>query len=196
MDTSTISAKDRQQLEELLDRFDRALREARSGALPDIEEHLGSYQGKARQYLRREMEALVSDLVRGEYVKLRRIGGGGMGDVFLVRHTILGREFALKEIKLEALQQGDRDEFSGRFQREIAVFGQLEYHPNIVSATNTGTTEQGVVYLVMEFIDGEDLKQIVERHGPLEVNQACKIIHDAAVGLAYIHEKVHVHREI
>ncbi len=195
MDTSILSAKDRQQLEELLDQFDRALKACRNGKLPDMEAFLSEYQGKERTYLRREMEALSEDLIRGEYVKIRRIGGGGMGEVFLARHIALGREFALKEIKLECLQ-GERREFESRFKREIEACGRLENHPNIVSVTNTGTSDSGIPYLVMEYIDGQDLKQLVEGNGPLGIGHACRIIHDAAVGLAHAHEKGLVHRDI
>ena len=196
MDTSILSAKDRQQLEELLDQFDRALKNCRDGKLPDVDEFLAEYQGKERKYLRREMEAIEEDLIRGEYIKLRRIGGGGMGEVFLARHVALGREFALKEIKLECLQQGARREFESRFKREIEACGRLENHPNIVSVTNAGTSQSGIPYLVMEYIDGEDLKQLIENNGPPGIGYACKIIHDAAVGLAHAHEKGLVHRDI
>jgi serine/threonine protein kinase/tetratricopeptide (TPR) repeat protein len=196
MDTSLLSVQDRAQYEELLDQFDRALKECRGGKLPDVDAFLGDAVGQSRDYLRREMESLWHDLVRGEYIKLRRIGGGGMGEVFLARHIKLGRQFALKEIKLECLQHSDRAEFEKRFKREVEACGRLEHHPNLVSVTNTGTSQHGVPYLVMEFVDGQDLKQIVERIGPLEIADACRIVHDAAAGLSHAHEKGLIHRDI
>jgi serine/threonine protein kinase len=196
MQSQTLTAKERQHLEEILDRFDRALRDCRSGNLPSIDEFIGSYQGNQLEYLRREMELVWREVVRGEYVKVRRLGGGGMGEVFLARHVALGREFALKEIKLECLRHGDRAEFEKRFRREIEACGRLEHHPNLVNVTNTGTSDEGAPYLVMDYIEGLDLKQIVERHGPLPAAVAARIIHDAAAGLAHAHEKGLVHRDI
>jgi serine/threonine protein kinase len=196
MESTSLTPKDRQHLEEVLDQFDRALKECRTGRLPEVDEYLGAYSGGQRDYLRKEMELVRAEVVRGEYVKLRRLGGGGMGEVFLARHVALGREFALKEIKLECLRHDDRAEFEKRFRREIEACGRLEHHPNLVNVTNTGTSETGAPYLVMDYIEGRDLKQLVERNGPLDVPLAARIIHDAAQGLAHAHERGLVHRDI
>jgi serine/threonine protein kinase len=196
MESQTLTAKERQHLEEILDRFDRSLKDSRAGSLPSVDSFLGSYRGNQLDYLRKEMDLVWREVVRGDYVKVRRLGGGGMGEVFLARHVALGREFALKEIKLECLRNSDRAEFEKRFRREIEACGRLEHHPNLVNVTNTGTTDDGVPYLVMDYIEGLDLKQVIERSGPLPAPVAAKIIHDAAAGLAHAHEKGLVHRDI
>jgi serine/threonine protein kinase len=196
MESQTLTAKERQHLEEILDRFDRSLKDSRAGSLPSVDSFLGSYRGSQLDYLRKEMDLVWREVVRGDYVKVRRLGGGGMGEVFLARHVALGREFALKEIKLECLRNSDRAEFEKRFRREIEACGRLEHHPNLVNVTNTGTSDEGVPYLVMDYIEGLDLKQVVERSGPLPAPVAAKIIHDAAAGLAHAHEKGLVHRDI
>lgn len=196
MESQTLTAKERQHLEEILDRFDRALKDSRAGSLPSADEFLGDYHGSQLEYLRKEMDLVRREVVRGEYVKMRRLGGGGMGEVFLARHVALGREFALKEIKLECLRNSDRAEFEKRFRREIEACGRLEHHPNLVNVTNTGTSDDGVPYLVMDYIEGLDLKQVVERCGPLPSAVAARIVHDAAAGLAHAHEKGLVHRDV
>ncbi len=196
MESQTLSAKERQHLEEILDQFDRALKDCRSGSLPSVDDFLGAYQGNQLDYLRKEMDLVWHEVVRGEYVKLRRLGGGGMGEVFLARHVALGRDFALKEIKLECLRHSDRAEFEKRFRREVEACGRLEHHPNLVNVTNTGTSDDGVPYLVMDYIEGLDLKQVVDRCGALPSSVAARIVHDAAAGLAHAHERGLVHRDI
>ncbi|MEX2188710.1 MAG: serine/threonine-protein kinase [Pirellulales bacterium] len=196
MESQTLTAKERQHLEEILDQFDRALKDCRSGSLPSVEDFLGAYRGNQLEYLRKEMDLVWREVVRGDYVKIRRLGGGGMGEVFLARHVALGRDFALKEIKLECLRHSDRAEFEKRFRREVEACGRLEHHPNLVNVTNTGASDDGVPYLVMDYIEGLDLKQVVERCGSLPSPVAARIIHDAAAGLAHAHEKGLVHRDI
>ena len=82
-----------------------------------------------------------------------------------------------------------------RFYQEIKAVGALE-HPNIVVAIDSSTPSDAVHYLVMEFIDGIGADELVARHGPLAVADACEIARQAARGLAYIHQNGMVHRDI
>ena len=99
----------------------------------------------------------------GQYRLRRRIGAGGMGEVYLAEHQLLKRPCALKLIRpadaadLEALE---------RFEREVRLTATLS-HPNTVEIFDYGFTESGTYYYVMEYLPGLSLAELVERHGPL-----------------------------
>jgi serine/threonine protein kinase len=196
MGQSELAAQQRMQLEAILESFEDALRNASDGQLPDIGTHLLGLEGESRNYLEREMRSLLREMVRGNYIVLNPIESGGMGSVSKVRHLRLGKVMALKEIRAEALQLGDREEIVRRFLREIEACGRMDEHPNIVSYTDTGVNESGIPFLVMDYIDGEDLAKIVRRLGPLRIADAAQVIHDAAVGLAHAHDHGLVHRDV
>lgn len=126
-----------------------------------------------------------------EYRLIRELGRGGMGAVYLAEHTRLKRTVALKVLAPE--QTGDSQSLA-RFSREMAAVGRLE-HPHIVRATDAGEHD-GVHYLVMEFVPGETLAQVVRRCGPLPLGAACELLRQAAVALQYVHEHGLVHRDI
>lgn len=130
----------------------------------------------------------------GNYELVERIGGGGMGDVYKARHQQFGRQRAVKVIRPHFVAAGHR-EVIRRFYQEIKAVGALE-HPNIVVAIDSSTPSDAVHYLVMEFIDGIGADQLVARHGPLAVADACEIARQAARGLAYIKQNGMVHRDI
>jgi len=127
----------------------------------------------------------------GDYDILREIGHGGMGIVYQAQHRLLNQVVALKVLPDSTL--GDRQAVR-RFQREMLSLGGLN-HPNIVRALNAGE-ERGVHYLVMEFVDGLDFRELVSQHGCLSPAAACELIRQAAVGLQYIHERDLVHRDV
>ncbi|MEX2092777.1 MAG: serine/threonine protein kinase, partial [Pirellulales bacterium] len=130
----------------------------------------------------------------GNYELTERLGGGGMGDVYKARHSQFGRQRAVKVIRPHFVESGHR-EVIRRFYQEIKAVGALE-HPNIVVAIDSSTPSDAVHYLVMEFIDGIGADQLVARHGPLAVADACEIARQAARGLAYIHQNGMVHRDV
>jgi serine/threonine protein kinase len=127
----------------------------------------------------------------GCYELLDRLGAGGSGSVFKARHTRLDRLVALKVLSPRLLSDARA---LNRFATELKALGKLE-HPNIVRALDAGEVE-GMHYLVMEYVDGEDLSQLVERRGRLSVRQACHVIRQAAIGVAYAHAQGLVHRDI
>ncbi|MFO1066195.1 MAG: serine/threonine-protein kinase [Pirellulales bacterium] len=127
----------------------------------------------------------------GSYELLKTLGRGGMGTVMLARHTSLGKQVAVKLLPTFA---GDRADLAARFQREVRAAGRLN-HPAIVSATDAGY-ESGMHYLVMEYVTGLDLSRIARLTGPLGIADACEVIRQAALGLAYAHSEGIVHRDI
>ena len=127
----------------------------------------------------------------GEYNILREIGHGGMGIVYQAQHRLLDQIVAIKVLPESSL--GDPQAVR-RFQREMLSIGRLN-HPNIVRALNAGE-ERGMPYLVMEFVDGLDFRELVNQSGRLMPEAACELIRQAAVGLQHIHEHSLVHRDI
>lgn len=127
----------------------------------------------------------------GEYDILRPIGSGGMGKVFLARHTKLGREVALKVLANHRLADSRTVE---RFEAEMRAIGRLS-HPNIVTAFDAREVD-GTAVLVTEFISGLDLGQLLQRTGALSVADACEITRQVAVALSYTHSQGFVHRDV
>jgi serine/threonine-protein kinase len=132
-----------------------------------------------------------SELVLGRYILLERIGEGGMGQVFKARHLVMDRLVALKIIRPDLLHHASAVR---RFHQEIRAVAQLS-HPNIVIA-HDADQEGDTHFLVMEYVRGVDLKQLVKTGGKLGVGQACDYIRQAALGLQHAHERGMVHRDL
>jgi serine/threonine-protein kinase len=134
----------------------------------------------------------VGRIVGGKYRLLRLIGAGGMGEVYEAQHSIIGRRFAIKF--LHPLLAGNNESVA-RFQREAQAAGSLE-NENIAAVVDAGTADDGAPYLVMEYLDGEDLAHLLVRGGPLPVPRAAYIIIQACRGLAAAHSRGIVHRDL
>ena len=130
-------------------------------------------------------------LVLGEYTVLDQIGAGGMGQVLKARHRTMKRVVALKVLPPRAMKSA---EMVKRFHREVQAAAKLE-HPNIVTAYDAGEAD-GIHFLVMQYVDGKDLADVLATRGPLPVEQAVECIIQAARGLEYAHAKGVVHRDI
>ena len=126
-----------------------------------------------------------------EYQILGELGKGGMGSVYLAKHTRLHRNVALKLLPDHLAAD---PQFRGRFEREMAVIGQLD-HPNLVSARDAGI-EANRLFLVMELLEGANLADLVETTGPLATADACEAIRQAALGLHFAHQHGMVHRDV
>src|SRR5690606_25740412 len=122
------------------------------------------------------------------------IGSGGMGDVYKGRHPQFGRVRAIKVIKPRYVAAGN-EEVIRRFYQEIKAIGTLE-HRNVVVAIDSSAPSDRLHYLVMEYIDGVSVQDLVEQRGQLSVPDACEIVRQAARGLQYIHRNGMVHRDI
>ncbi|HJL14669.1 MAG TPA: serine/threonine-protein kinase, partial [Sandaracinaceae bacterium LLY-WYZ-13_1] len=122
----------------------------------------------------------------------RRIGKGGMGEVWAAWHRGLEREVALKILKLE-----DEDDAVGaaRFEREVRLCSGLT-HPHTVRVFDYGTTEDGLLYYAMELLEGESLGALVKRTGPMRPERAVHLVTQAARALAEAHDRGIVHRDI
>ena len=130
-------------------------------------------------------------LVLGEYTLLAKIGAGGMGQVYRARHRRLKRSVALKVLPPHAV---DSEDAIARFQQEMETMARLE-HPNVVIAHDAGEAD-GIHFLVMQYVDGEDLSSILAQRGVLSVAEAVRYIAQAATGLAYAHSQGVIHRDL
>lgn len=130
-------------------------------------------------------------LVLGEYEILDQLGKGGMGVVFKARHRRMERVVALKTLPPQAMKDPESVQ---RFYREVKAAARL-IHPNIVTAYDAGE-QHGIHYLVMEYVDGQDLASLVKEHGPMPLEEALECVLQAARGLAYAHSQGVIHRDI
>ena len=127
----------------------------------------------------------------GKYKLLERLGAGGSGTVYLCEHLVMRRRVAIKVLP------GIKAENSAtlaRFHREARAVAALD-HPNIVHAYDIDHVKN-VHFLVMEYVDGCSLQELIENRGPLDINRAAHYIQQAALGLQHLHESGLVHRDI
>jgi len=128
----------------------------------------------------------------GRYRLVRRIGQGGMGEVWRAHDRVLRREVALKILSPE---HGRTPAAIARFEREIQATAELS-HPNTVRIHDWGVTADGVWYYAMELLDGVDLGELVRRRGPLPTPLAVRLGVAAAEALGEAHARGIVHRDI
>ncbi len=128
----------------------------------------------------------------GQYRLRRRIGGGGMGEVFLAEHQLLKRPCALKLIRAGAAFE---PKALARFEREVQLTATLS-HPNTVEIFDYGRTEDGSYYYVMEYLPGLSLSELVEQYGPLPPGRAVYLLRQVCLALREAHAAGLIHRDI
>lgn len=129
--------------------------------------------------------------INDRYEIIKSIGEGGMANVYLADDTILGRKVAIKVLRGDL---ENNDKFIRRFQREAKAVSDLS-HPNIVEVYDVGE-EEGQHYIVMEYIDGRTLKQLIQKRGALTVPEVVDIMTQLTDGLSAAHETYIIHRDI
>jgi serine/threonine protein kinase/predicted nucleic acid-binding Zn-ribbon protein len=136
-------------------------------------------------------DPLIGRTIAGRYRIEERLGRGGMSNVYRARHQVIGRDVALKFLSPEFAQ---RERSRARFLREARATNQVK-HEHIVQITDFGETEDKLVYMVMQYLEGRTLADLVAE-GPLRVARALRIALQIARGLAQAHELAVVHRDI
>ena len=128
----------------------------------------------------------------GPYTIMGKLGQGGMADVYKAFHPKLEVYRAIKVIRPEFVRTGD---FRARFQKEAQAVAALR-HPNIVQVQDFGDHDDSF-FMVMEFIDGKNLKEIIHREGEIRpIHRAVKITEQMADALHYAHSQGLIHRDI
>lgn len=131
--------------------------------------------------------------IAGRYVVERLLGKGGMGAVYLVRHIRTGGQFALKTLLLHDLKA--ESETFRRFQDEAKIVSGLR-HPNIVQVTDFDFDDQGNPFMIMEFLEGEDLNERLEREKKLPLAEALNLAEQIGDALQAAHDRSIVHRDV
>lgn len=139
----------------------------------------------------RLLGGVTTGFFMGPYRILELLGKGGMGRVYKAEHRSMKRIVALKVLSSNTLKTERAVQL---FLHEIRAVGVLQ-HPNIVSAYDANEV-QGKYYLVLEYVDGPNLDQLVRQQGPLPVGLACDYVRQAANGLQFAHELGMVHRDV
>ncbi|MCZ0703381.1 serine/threonine-protein kinase [Natronobacillus azotifigens] len=130
-------------------------------------------------------------LLNDRYEVKKIIGGGGMANVYLGHDIILDREVAIKVLRLE---YSNDEEFITRFHREAQSATSLS-HPNIVNIFDVGD-EDGIYYMVMEYVEGMTLKKYIQLYGPIQVEDSVAIMEQITSAIAHAHANNIVHRDI
>jgi predicted Ser/Thr protein kinase len=141
-----------------------------------------------------EPRGMRTDLVGsklGPYEVLEPLGRGGMAEVYKGLHPTLGRTVALKLLPADLAKD---QEFRHRFEREARMVAALK-HPNIIQVFDCGE-QDGLYYMVMEYIEGKVLEDVMRAMGPMPLSQARPIIAELAGALDYAHEQGIIHRDI
>jgi len=137
------------------------------------------------------LTAVVGELIVDRYELEELVGTGGMSSVYRANDTLLERDVALKVLHDRFTVDGDYVE---RFRREARAVAQLS-HPNIVTVIDRGE-QDGRQFIVFEYVDGENLKTLIEREGPLPEREAIELALQIARALGFAHEHGLVHRDV
>ncbi|GGF87770.1 Stk1 family PASTA domain-containing Ser/Thr kinase [Paenibacillus aceti] len=134
---------------------------------------------------------MIGHELGGRYQIIERIGGGGMALVYRAQDILLNRNVAIKVLRQQFVND---EEFIRRFRREAQSAASLS-HPNIVSVYDVGQ-EGDVHYIVMEYIEGRNLNEIIKERAPLQVDEAVRIASQIADALDHAHMNHIIHRDI
>lgn len=129
--------------------------------------------------------------INDRYQIIKTIGEGGMANVYLAYDTILDRNVAVKVLRGDLAQD---EKFVRRFQREALSASSLS-HPNIVEVYDVGE-DNGSYYIVMEYIEGKHLKQLIKKRGALTLSEVIDIMSQICDGMATAHDSYIIHRDI
>ncbi len=139
-----------------------------------------------------------STLLSARYLLEKRLGRGAMGQVYLARdQNLVTRRVAIKTVRPDILNDDSMQEGEAiaRFEREAQAAASVR-HPNVVDVTDFGKSEEGVFYLVMEYVDGESLYQLLRREGTLDIQRTIAILAQVVAGVEAAHDEGILHRDL
>ncbi|MEO1336610.1 MAG: serine/threonine-protein kinase, partial [Myxococcota bacterium] len=141
--------------------------------------------------VRADADPLIGQII-DKYRIDQRLGSGGMATVYRARHQFLDKDYAVKVLHGQIAADST---MARRFHREAKTLGQIK-HPNVVSVDNFGVTSAGLLYMVMEYLNGATLGQVLRKNGPFAPARAAEIVRQIATGLQAAHRKGFVHRDL
>jgi eukaryotic-like serine/threonine-protein kinase len=136
--------------------------------------------------------ALVGTVLGEKYELLSLLGEGGMGAVYLGQHLLMRKKVAVKLLHPDMVGNA---EIVARFEREAMAAAHID-HPNIAGATDFGRTDDGAFYLVLEYLEGESLRHVLEATPRLSIERALRITRQISLGLSRAHALGFVHRDL
>lgn len=139
-----------------------------------------------------------SRLLSSRYLLEKRLGRGAMGQVYLARdQNLVTRRVAVKTVRPDILNDEDLQEGEAiaRFEREARAAASIR-HPNVVDVTDFGKSADGVFFLVMEYVEGESLYQLLRREGTLDLQRTVTILGQAVAGVEAAHDEGILHRDL
>src|SRR6266581_3995172 len=137
-------------------------------------------------------------LLNGRYRLEKRLGRGAMGQVYLARdQNLITRRVAVKTIRPDVLSDEDLQEGEAiaRFEREARTAASIQ-HPNVIDVTDFGKSDEGVFFLVMEYVEGESLYQLLRREGTVTVQRALSLLRQVSAGVEAAHDEGILHRDL
>jgi eukaryotic-like serine/threonine-protein kinase len=137
-------------------------------------------------------DSLLGQVLAGKYRMDERLNEGGMGAVYRGTHVLMDKTVAVKVLR-PALAADEK--IVARFSREARAASRIS-HPHAVSVTDFGESAEGVVFLVMEYLDGKTLKEIIKEEGPMALPRVVEIIRQVGGALDAAHEQGVVHRDL
>jgi serine/threonine protein kinase len=154
--------------------------------------HFCPLDGAIVRPLASAQDDLVGTVIDGRYHLVRKVGEGGMGDVYLGEHVRTQRRCAVKVVR--STRAAD-PEALGRFLREATNAGRIS-HPHVATVYDFGETSDGLAYLAMEFVEGEPLSAILQRTRVLDSDRAVNIARQVAEAVAAAHDLHIIHRDL
>lgn len=136
--------------------------------------------------------SLVGQVIADRYHVIRKLGEGGMGQVYLAEHVKMGRRSAIKVMSPAMIHDPDA---IARFNREASNASRIT-HPNVCAVYDFGETPEGLIYLAMEFVEGVPLTDLIEQEGALPLARATTIFKQTADALQAAHDLGIVHRDL
>jgi serine/threonine protein kinase len=137
-------------------------------------------------------DSLLGQILAGKYRIDERLSGGGMGTVYRGTHVLMDKTVAIKVLRSSLAAD---EKIVARFSREARAASRIS-HPHALSVTDFGEAENGVVFLVMEYLDGKTLKEIIREDGPMQLPRAVEILRQVGGALNAAHCEGVVHRDL
>jgi serine/threonine-protein kinase len=137
-------------------------------------------------------DPLVGQTLAGKYLIEELIKTGGMGSVYRGKHVLMDKRVAIKVLRPSLAVD---DDVVARFSREAKAASRIS-HPHAVNVTDFGESENGVVFLVMEYLDGETLKEVIRQDGAMLLARTAEIVRQVAGALDAAHEQGVIHRDL